>query len=192
MPRLSILALLLLACTWWWPAPAAAQVRQCIGSDGALVYTDRKCEDIGGRDRPPSAVAAIGNARSARGSCARSVQDLAYSLGSAIQSGDANQIASVYDWAGMSTENGYRLFARLEAIAKRPLVEVQPMYAGGVNEYGDGIVQFDADSGAVLSQPTRKPRLVGLRVEQTLGNGSTPSRTVFGLRQHLGCWWVRL
>ena len=29
-------------------------------------------------------------------------------------------------------------------------------------------------------------------LEQTLGNGSTPSRTVFGLRKHLGCWWVRL
>ena len=92
----------------------------------------------------------------------------------------------------MSTANGYRLMARLEAIARRPLVDVQPMYAGGANEYGYDIVEFDEETGAVVSKPPRKPRLVGLRVEQTLGNGSTPSRTVFGLRKHLGCWWVRL
>jgi hypothetical protein len=33
---------------------------------------------------------------------------------------------------------------------------------------------------------------VALRVEQTLANGSTPSRTVFGLRRHLDCWWITL
>ena len=115
-----------------------------------------------------------------------------YSLSSAIQSGDANRIAGVYDWAGMSTSNGYRLMARLEAIAKRPLVDVQPMYAGGTNEYGYDVVEFDEETGEVIDKPARKPRLVGLRVEQTLGSSATPSRTVFGLRQHLGCWWVRL
>jgi hypothetical protein len=33
---------------------------------------------------------------------------------------------------------------------------------------------------------------VALRVEQTLANGSTPSRTVFGLRRNMGCWWITL
>ena len=193
MSRLAALALLLLACAWYWPAPVEAQVRQCIGSDGDLVYTDRKCEDIGGRERPASPAAAGGGiAHAARGGCARSVQDLVYSLGSAIQSGDANQVAGLYDWTGMSTANGYRLMERLQAIAGRPLVDVQPMYAGGTNEYGFDVVEFDETTGEVIGKPARKPRLVGLRVEQTLGNGSTPSRTVFGLRQHLGCWWVRL
>lgn len=31
---------------------------------------------------------------------------------------------------------------------------------------------------------------IGLRLEQTLSNGVTPSRTVFGLRRAFGCWWV--
>ena len=192
MSRLAALALLLLACAWYWPAPVEAQVRQCIGSDGDLVYTDRKCEDIGGRERPVIAATAGTGMSRARGMCARSVQDLVYSLGSAIQSGDANQVAGLYDWTGMSTANGYRLMERLQAIAGRPLVDVQPMYAGGTNEYGFDVVEFDETTGEVIGKPARKPRLVGLRVEQTLGNGSTPSRTVFGLRQHLGCWWVRL
>jgi hypothetical protein len=168
-------------------------VRQCIGADGTLVYTDRRSEDIGGVDRPASQAAMGIQPRGFyRGGCSKSVQDLAYSLGNAIQSGDVNQVAGVYDWAGMSTANGYRLMARLEAIAKRPLVDVQPMYSGGANEYGYDIVEFDEETGAVVAKPPRKPRLIGLRVEQTLANGTTPSRTVFGLRQHLGCWWVRL
>lgn len=191
MPRIALPLLLLFACALL-PRAATAQVRQCVGVDGALVYTDRKCEDIGASERPASqATDGIGGPRLARGGCARSVQDLVYSLSSAIQSGDANQVAGVYDWAGMSTANGYRLMTRLDAIARRPLVDVQPVYVGGVNEYGYDVVEFD-ESGALASKPPRKPRLVGLRVEQTLGDGSTPSRTMFGLRRHLGCWWVRL
>lgn len=192
MPRTALALLLLFACLL--PSRAAqAQVRQCIGGDGTLVYTDRKCEDIGGTERPASqAVIGMPGQRMYRGGCSRSVQDLVHALGSAIQSGDANQIAGVYDWAGMSTANGYRLMARLEAIAKRPLVDVQPMYSGGADEYGYDIIEFDDETGAVVSKPPRKPRLIGLRVEQTLANGTTPVRTVFGMRQHLGCWWVRL
>lgn len=193
MPRIAFAFLpLLLACLL--PSRAAqAQVRQCIGGDGALVYTDRRCADIGASERP-AADTAIGmpGQRLSRGGCSRSVQDLVYALGSAIQSGDANQVAGMYDWAGMSTANGYRLMARLDAIARRPLVDLQPVYAGGANEYGYDIIEFDDETGAVVSKPQRKPRLIGLRVEQTLADGSTPSRTVFGLRRHLGCWWVRL
>lgn len=170
---------------------AAAQVRQCIGNDGSVVYTDRQCVDIGASERLP--MPGMGSATGARlhRGCARSVQDLVYELSSAIASTDVNQLAGVYHWAGMSTANGYRLMARLEAIARRPLVDVQPMYAGGTDPYAD-IIEFDAETGEVISPRPRKPRLIGLRVEQTLANGSTPSRTVFGLRQHLGCWWVRL
>lgn len=195
MPRIAFAFLpLLLACLLpSRAAPAPAQVRQCLGGDGSLVYTDRRCADIGASERP-AADTAIGmpGQRLSRGGCSRSVQDLVYALGSAIQSGDANQVAGMYDWAGMSTANGYRLMARLDAIARRPLVDLQPVYAGGANEYGYDIVEFDDETGAVVSKPQRKPRLIGLRVEQTLADGSTPSRTVFGLRRHLGCWWVRL
>lgn len=188
----NVSALLVLVALATWPGTEAeAQVRTCIGADGSVVYTDRQCVDIGASERlvTPGAVTAQG-ARLHRG-CARSVQDLVYELSNAIHSGDVNQLAGVYDWAGMSTANGYRLMTRLEAIAKRPLVDVQPMYSGGSDPYSD-VIEFDADTGEVISPKPRKARLVGLRVEQTLANGSTPSRTVFGLRQYLGCWWVRL
>lgn len=188
-------ALLLLLTTLVALAPrhATAEVRRCALPDGGTVYTDRRCEDIGASPlaRSASPHGATG-ARLGRPSCARSVQDLAYSLGNAIQSGDANQIAGVYDWAGTSTRTGYRLMQRLEAIARRPLVDVQPVYAGGANQYGYDLVEFDEVTGQVVNRPPRPPRLIGLRVDQTLANGTTPSRTLFGLRRNFGCWWVRL
>lgn len=168
---------------------AKAQVRRCSAGDGTTVYTDRKCEDIGATERTYApGIAGIGSNRFNR-SCASSVQDLAYSLSGAIQASDVNQLAGVYDWTGTSTSNGYRLMSRLEVIAKRPLVDVQPMYSGGSDPYA-GIVEFDED-GTIIQRSVTKPKLIGLRVEQTLANGSTPSRTVFGLRKNLGCWWVR-
>ncbi len=185
----------LVACTLLAaPRISTAQVRHCVAADGTLVYTDKQCVDIGGRERAPDPVPGVGGAaaRYSRDTCARSVPDLAYSLGSAIQSGDVNRVAGFYDWSGMSTANGYRLMDRLQAIADRPLVDVQPMYAGGANAYGEDVVRFDEATGALLAPPPRPPRLIGLRVEQTLANGTTPSRTVFGVRKLQGCWWVRL
>lgn len=190
--RLLVTTLIALTATTGLHAPtAAAQVRTCVGTDGSVVYTDRQCVDIGASERIARPSAVMGASTRLHRGCARSLQDLVYELGNAIQSSDVNQLAGVYDWAGMSTANGYRLMTRLDAIAKRPLVDVQPMYSGGRDPYAD-IVEFNAETGELITPPARKPRLVGLRVEQTLANGSTPSRTVFGLRQYQGCWWVRL
>lgn len=193
MLRLALLLslMLIMNCV---PVTAGAQVRRCTGGDGALVYTDRKCEDIGAIERLASgSVSGLYGTHVYRG-CSRSVQDLAYSLSSAIQSGDVNALAGVYDFSGVSTSSGYQMMDRLALITKRPLVDVQPMYSGGNDPYGypyPGIVEFD-ETGAIIPQRITKPRLIGLRVEQTLANGSTPSRTVFGLRKNMGCWWVRL
>lgn len=187
------LLLLLLIAGLLAPDAVLAQVKRCTAADGTLVYTDRKCDDIGATERLgalPSAGGAI--AAHHRNVCARTVQDLVYSFSNALQSGDANQVAGVYDWAGMPTSSAYNVMTRLEAIAKRPLIDVQPMYSGDTNAYGDDIVTFDETTGEVITRAPRKPRLIGLRVEQTLANGSTPSHTTFGLRQRLGCWWVRL
>ena len=190
---LRIAFLLLVLCALALPARnAMAQVTRCTAADGTVVYTDRKCTDIGATERLAPSASAGGIRSARRPSCARNVQDLGYALSSALQSGDANQVAGLYDWAGMSTSNGYRLMDRLQAIAARTLVDVQPMYAGGTNEYGYDVVEFDEATGRVVSKPPVKPRLIGMRVEQVLSDGHTPSRTVFGLRQRLGCWWVRL
>lgn len=51
----------------------------------------------------------------------------------------------------------------------------------------------DAVGESVPRPPApRRGGLVGLRLEQTLRGSATPSRTFFGLRRHLDCWWVVL
>ena len=45
--------------------------------------------------------------------------------------------------------------------------------------------------GFYYPQASVRQRPIGLRVEQTLANGSTPSSTTFGLQRHLGCWWIK-
>lgn len=191
MVRLLLAVLLSAACALP-PTAAQAQVRRCGASDGTLVYTDRKCEDIGAVERPIAAPAGSLYRAYRRPACARNIGDLGYELGSALNSGDVNQVAGLYDWAGMATSNAYRVMDRLQVIASRTLVDVQPMYSGGANEYGYGVAEFDPDTGSLIERPASAPRLVGLRVEQLLADGRTPARVVFGVRRRLGCLWVRL
>lgn len=176
-----LLSILLLAALSW-PAPAAAQVRRCSRPDGGTVYTDRRCADIGAVERTLApGHASSGGHNLYRGGCARSLQDLVYELTTAIDSGDANRLASVYHWTGMSSRQGYAVMTRLDGVVKRPLVDiaaVMPASADGVD-------------GDLYPQATVRRAPVGLRIEQTLANGSTPSRSVFGLQKHFGCWWIR-
>lgn len=167
--------LLLAAC-----GTAHAQVRRCTTADGTAVFTDRRCQDVGAVERLPQA-SATGGVHLYRSTCSRNLQDLVYELTTAIGSRDVNRLAGVYQWTGTSTSTGYALMQRLDAIAQRPLVDIVPVYpdsADGEDDY--------------FAQTTVRRRPIGLRLEQTLANGSTPSHTVLGLRRSFGCWWVSL
>ena len=83
--------------------------------------------------------------------------------------------------ADMANRQGYAVLNRLSGVVKRPLVDIaalMPRSADGVD-------------GDLYPQTSVRRAPVGLRIEQTLANGSTPSRTVFGLVKHLDCWWIR-
>ena len=80
---------------------------------------------------------------------------------------------------------------RLDSIAQRPLVDIVALQPIRRVVIGSDGTQSGADPD-YFPQASANRTPVALRVEQTSGNGSTPSRTVFGLRRHLGCWWVTL
>jgi hypothetical protein len=173
--------------------PASAQVRRCTTVDGHTLYTDRRCEDLGATERLPRDDAGYANRLPYRGGCARQLQDLVFEVGSAIDAGDTNRLASVYHWPGLSSRNGYAVVGRLDTIARRPLVDIRALRPAPPNPYGaasDGTTPgLDGD---YYPQTTVRRAPTALRIDQTLSDGLTPSRTTFGLRKHMGCWWITL
>lgn len=169
---LPLLALLALAGSAV-PVETQAAVRRCELPDGQTVYTDRRCDAIGAVERRAAAPQA--QFRRYRATCARSVRDLYFEVSAALESRDANRLAGVYHWPGMSTRQGYDVMQRLQRIVDRGLVDLQPVYPGGEDAY---------------ASTTRPP--VAFRIEQVAANGSTPVRASLGIRRHLDCWWVTL
>lgn len=184
-----LLVLLAMAC---WSTPAHAQVRRCAGTTGEVIYTDQKCADIGATDRLLHASGSGYVPSAYRGGCSRRLNALVSDLTNAIETRDVNRLALLYDWAGMSTRQGYAVMARLDGIAKRPLVDILPIYPRPPPILSaDGTVA-DANADGYFPQTAVRRPPVGLRLEQTFSNGVTPARTVLGLRKRLGCWWISL
>lgn len=187
--RCLLLAVLATAC---WPTPSHAQVRRCASATGEVIYTDQKCADIGAVDRLMHAAGSAYVPSAYRGGCSRRLNDLVSDLTNAIETQDVNRLALLYDWAGMSTRQGYAVMARLDGIAKRPLVDILPIYPRPPPILSaDGTVA-DANADGYFPQTAARRPPVGLRLEQTFSNGVTPARTVLGLRKRLGCWWISL
>ena len=203
--------LFLVACAWMmlWPRAAHADVRRCVTASGQTIFTDRKCEEVDAVERLPRDSPTSGTRPHRAGGCARTLQDLVFEMTAAIDGRDANRLAAVYHWPGMSVDAGYRIWSRLDVVANRPLVDIVPvMPVSRPAPQPEPVVDASRDGRATEAtrpsqpDPPADPDLypqtsvrrdpVGLRVEQTLGNGSTPARTVFGLTRHFGCWWLRL
>ncbi len=204
--------LLTLAAAASAPAEAPAQnpaPRRCVGPGGNTIYTDRPCESIGAIARVPRGAAPTARRGGGRGGCARTLQELVYAITNAIDTRDANRLGEVYHWVGHDQSSGYRVLDRLQAIVDRPLIDIVPLRAAPASVENDApgpapaaATDTPAAPAAAPGQPadtdaldpprrTVRPRApVALRLEQTLANGSTPSRTVFSLRRHLDCWWI--
>lgn len=194
MPFLSRFLLLpaLMLCLPWGSS-AQAQVRRCTTPDGTAVFTDQKCAELGASDRLPRASSEARGLRLRQVGCSRNLQDLVYEMTTAIDAQDANRLASVYHWVGISSSGADSVMSRLDAIVHRPLVDIIPVTARPPEavDNADGS-RNDSGTGDYYPQTTVRAPPIALRVEQTLANGSTPSHTVFGLRRHFDCWWVSL
>lgn len=187
-----------------WPQAAQAEVRRCETSGGQTIFTDRKCSEVDAVERLPRAADSAGGALHRAGGCARTLQDLVFEVTNAIDGRDANRLAAVYHWPGTSAGTGYQLWTRLDAIVNRPLIDIVPVVPASRPPPESAIDAGSTSNEAsepVRASPPADPELypqtairrnpVALRVEQTLANGATPSRTVFGLTHYFGCWWIR-
>lgn len=114
--------------------------------------------------------------------CAADRLELRFALSSAIESGDVNRIAAIYDWNGMGANAGRGVMDRLEAIAARTLVDVVPVHPP--DPVDPALPAWHAP------WPDRAP--TALRVEQVLPGTATQVSTTFSMHRRLGCWWVSL
>lgn len=186
-PALRRIALLAIVLAGYGMAPrtADAAIHRCLAPGGGMVYTDRRCEDMGATPAPAASTSPVRRAPPRTG-CARNVSELVLRISNAISQQDTNQLAEVYHWAGMSGSHSGILLHRLDGVAHRPLAgifQVMPRVTPASDE-------TMADASYYARRPVRQ-RPVALRIEQSSADGITPSHTVFGLYRHFGCWWIR-
>ena len=192
--RSLLLPVFLLGAAAYGPPPAFAQeVQRCATMTGETVYTDKRCEDIGAMDRLPRA--APGGASGSglyRGGCSRTLSDLVYQITAAVDNKDVNRLAGVYQWAGVSNASANNILDRLEAIVRRPLLDIAPVFPRPPPITDENGVVIDENRDGYYPQTATRQRPIGLRLEQTLANRSTPSRTILGLRRSYNCFWISL
>ncbi|WP_312318403.1 hypothetical protein [Stenotrophomonas sp.] len=198
-------ALLLLSCGLLsLPLGAHAQaqrVNRCTNAQGQSVFTDRSCDAVDATARAPRGEPSVGNTGIYRAGCARRLSELTEQIRQAVSLQDVNRLSSIYLWGNVSNATANQIIGRLESVVRRPLVDIAPVYPS-VAEPAEPLIlppDPDATAGAAGVVPTEvappapsRPRPVGLRLEQTLANSATPSRTVFGLRRQYGCFWITL
>ncbi len=201
-------------------ASAQAQIRRCTAADGSAVFTDRDCAALGAVESRPQPESPAASRRGWRGGCARSLQALVFEVGAAIDARDGNRLARSYHWTGMGHRAGYSAIERLDAIAQRPLLNLTAVYpqppvpmpipadatppstetgatTGTATDSPSAPVPATAAAASApvavaRAMPAAPQRPIGLRLDQVLADGITPSTTTFGLRRHMECWWISL
>ncbi|HIE4563611.1 TPA: DUF4124 domain-containing protein [Stenotrophomonas maltophilia] len=181
-----------------WSATSAAhaqsmRLNRCTDAQGQSVYTDRPCDSLGARSRlPPPAPAGNTMPRDTLGArCPRRLSELVEALRTGIVSNDVNRLSSLYLWSAVSDAGAQRILGQLESLARRPLVDVVPVYPSQALAFSQEEGQSPAAQGSDPEPPAvRHP--IGLRLEQTLPGSASRASTVLGLRRQYGCFWITL
>ena len=194
--RITVLYLLLAGC-----AASAQDMHRCQRADGSVVYTDRLCEpeQIEKPVPPPAAPAVPQSPRSGRAglppppACSKSPDELLYSVRSAIDMKDVNQLVKSYHWVGVSQEQSESLLSRLDAMVDRPLLDVQLLYPEPKTQApSDMPEQGSSDTEDYTYQEPPRTLPSALKVMQYKSSTATETvSTVFRLQRHYQCWWIR-
>lgn len=176
------------------PAVHAQQVNRCTDARGRTVYGDQSCETMGARARLPPDTRAAGSSGLYRDSCARRLSEVVAQIRGAVDARDANRLSGIYLWNGLSNASAARVMDRLDAIVQQPLVDIAPVYPDNPALEPVDAPGTEAGGGPIFitNMPATPPRPVALRLEQTLGTGHVPARTVLNLRRQYNCFWISL
>lgn len=180
-------------------AASAQELHRCQRADGSVVYTDRLCEPEQTEKTSPSPATTVvpQTPRSGRTglppppACSKSPEELQYSVRSAIDMKDVNQLVKSYHWVGISQEQSEALLTRLDAVVDRPLLDVQLLYPEP--EAATEPPQEDtADDGAYSERAPAQQPPYALKIMQYRSNTATETvSSVFRLQRYYQCWWIR-
>lgn len=180
-------------------AASAQELHRCQRADGSVVYTDRLCEPEQTEKASPSPATTVvpQTPRSGRTglppppACSKSPEELQYSVRSAIDMKDVNQLVKSYHWVGISQEQSEALLTRLDAVVDRPLLDVQLLYPEP--EAATEPPQEDtADDGAYSERAPAQQPPYALKIMQYRSNTATETvSSVFRLQRYYQCWWIR-
>ena len=81
---------------------------------------------------------------------------------------------------------------QLDAVVQRPLVDIVPVRPAPAPILDAEGAIVDPNQDGYYPATAQRSRPVGLRIVQTLKNGTTPSNTTFGLRRAYNCFWITL
>ena len=194
--RISVLFLLLAG-----NAASAQDMHRCLRADGSVIYTDRLCEPEQ-TEKPAAATSGPAPPQASRSgrtglppppAGSRNPEDLLYSVRSAIDMKDVNQLVKSYHWVGVSQEQSESLLSRLDAMVDRPLLDVQLLYPEPKTPAPSDVPEEELPDTADYTY-RESPRTLpsALKVMQYKSATATETvSTVFRLQRHYQCWWIR-
>ncbi len=184
---------LLLLLMWVFNASVHAQdVRRCLQSDGTIIITDGVCASDAIEKasvaepilRTPGLPKRAGIAPPP--ACNTSVGDLQYSVRTAIDMRDINQLAKHYHWPGVSDAQAEVLMDRLEKLLIQPVLDIQLQFAQTAPE-----PQLDYRSPDELDSKLATQTPYGLKITQYRSSANDALQsTTFRLQRHFNCWWI--
>ena len=190
------LAFAALACAP--PASATGTINRCEARDGTLVFTDQQCHLLGvsyalagdtqpiRRDRPgmKRVGAANGGFRFGIGCAARTPEGMIGAVRRALESGDPNQLAGLYDWTGASRGHANGVMRSFQRLVERDLLTVEFDY----EDYTiDGLYAGLEGSSSPPAQPALPDVVVA---HYAWGTGDESEQRRFELTRSKGCLWL--
>lgn len=195
-------AVLIIASIAAGSAHGADVIHRCLAADGTTVYTDRPCDESGARPvapaqpqredgdasierRAPGSTHGSGGAMSlggaGRSDCVRRTDTLLFEVRAAVEAGNVNRLAGVYDWAGKSSNAAEGILDRLARITSRPLASVEFRYQAP-DPYADPSLPLP---------PQEEVRPIGVHIEQLAPGDIVPTfEEDLRLVRNAACWWV--
>lgn len=171
----------------------AQDVRRCLQTDGTIIITDGVCASDAVEKsatsepilRTPGLPKRAGIAPPP--ACNTSIADLQYSVRTAIDMRDINQLAKHYHWPSVSDAQAEILMDRMEKLLVQPLLDIQLLYSQVEPEPQLEYRNPDERDAEVSAQTP-----YGLKITQYRNNdnGALQS-TTFRLQRHFNCWWIR-